>query len=73
MSEPKQDPIKGAQRLLAEIEADVRTNTDKLNQLQTAGAQHFRERLAWAHKRGLTEGNVNAWCREAEGVAKVTK
>lgn len=73
MSESKQTPIQDAQRLLAEIEADVREGHDKLHQLQTAGAQHFRERLEWAHKRGINPGNVDAWCREASGVAKVTK
>jgi hypothetical protein len=73
MADPKKDPIAEARRLMAGIEADVRENHDKLRQLRTSGADHFRERLAWAQHRGLDEGNVDAWCREAAGIASATK
>ena len=74
MADPKkQDPLGEARLLLAGIEADHRRERDKLRQLRTSGADHFRERLAWAQHRGLNEGNVDAWCREAAGIAAATK
>jgi hypothetical protein len=69
----KKDPLSEARLLLAGIEADLRVNSDKLRQLRAGGADHFRERLAWAQHRGLNEGNVDAWCREAAGIASATK
>jgi hypothetical protein len=73
MAEPKKDPIGEARLLLAGIEADVRENRDKLRQLRTSGADHFRERLDWARHQGLNEGNVDAWCREAAGIVAATQ
>lgn len=71
MSKDAKDPMGEARLLLAGIEADIRTNHDKLKQLRTAGADHFQHRLEWAQQRGLNESNVDAWCREASAVGKV--
>lgn len=73
MADQKNDPMGKARLLLAGIEADIRTNRDKLQQIRTAGADHFRDRLAWAQHRGLNGGNVDAWARESAGIASGAK
>lgn len=74
MSEAKKhDPIGKARMLLAGIEADCRREHDKMKQMQTAGADHFQARLDQIRSRGLNEGNVDAWCREADSIAFARK
>ncbi len=72
-TKPTKDPLGEARYLLAGLEADVRRERDKLHQLRRGGADHFTQKLAKIHERGLDEDNVDTWCRETDAIASAAK